>query len=97
MFAVHREPVLNAFVVLPLFLVHQFSAESVNEFCLPPASGKACHAAGPVEADLRRGKPSPTWVSRNASLEIKCNARRFIHPELDDREEAVGFVVREKG
>jgi hypothetical protein len=31
MFAVHREPVLNAFVVLPLFFVHQFSAESVNE------------------------------------------------------------------
>jgi hypothetical protein len=28
---VHREPVLSAFVVLPLFLVHQFSAESVNE------------------------------------------------------------------
>jgi hypothetical protein len=35
--------------------------ESVNASCLPPASGKACHAAGPAEADLRRGKPSSTW------------------------------------
>jgi DNA-binding transcriptional ArsR family regulator len=35
-------------------------------------------------------------VGGNTGLEIKCNARRFIHPELNDREEAVGFVVREK-
>jgi hypothetical protein len=32
---------------------------SVNASCLPPASGKACHAAGPVEADLRRCRPKP--------------------------------------
>ena len=35
-------------------------------------------------------------VGRNASLEIKCNARRFIHPELNDSEEAVGLVVRKE-
>ena len=39
----------------------QLEGESVNEFCLPPASGKACHAAGPAEAELRRGRPSSTW------------------------------------
>jgi hypothetical protein len=33
-------------------------SESVNAFCLLPASGKACHAAGPAEAELRRGRPS---------------------------------------
>ena len=32
-------------------------------------------------------------VGRNAGLELECNARDFIHPELNDREEAVGLVV----
>jgi hypothetical protein len=32
-------------------------------------------------------------VSGNASLELKCNARGCIHPEFDDREEAVGLIV----
>jgi hypothetical protein len=38
----------------------QLEGESVNAFCFPPASGKACHGAGPAEADLRRGRPSST-------------------------------------
>ena len=38
----------------------QLLGESVDEFFLPPASDKACHAAGPAEADLRRGRPSST-------------------------------------
>ncbi len=36
-------------------------------------------------------------VGRNATFECECNARGFIHPEFDDGEEAIGFVVREKG
>ena len=35
-------------------------------------------------------------VGRNGGLEIKCNARGCIHPELNDGEEAVGLVVTEK-
>jgi hypothetical protein len=71
MFAVHREPVLSAFVVLPLFLVHQFSAESVDESAF-------------LVFDL---------IRRSAGLDLKCNARRFIHPGFDDGEEAVGLIV----
>ena len=37
------------------------------------------------------------FVGGNAGLELEGNARGFIHPELDDGKEAVGFVVREKG
>ena len=33
----------------------------------------------------------------NAGLKRKCNARSFIHPELDHGKEAVGPIVREKG
>ena len=29
----------------------------------------------------------------NTSLEIKRNARRFIHPELNDGKEAAGLIV----
>ena len=36
-------------------------------------------------------------VGGNTSLEIKCNARRLIHPELDDGKETVGLFVREEG
>jgi len=36
-------------------------------------------------------------IGRNAGPERKGNARCFVHPEFDDREEAIGFVVREKG
>ncbi|HXM01371.1 MAG TPA: hypothetical protein VN939_02145 [Chthoniobacterales bacterium] len=32
-------------------------------------------------------------VGRNASLELKGNARGFIHLEIDDGEEAVGLIV----
>jgi hypothetical protein len=32
-------------------------------------------------------------IGRNANLELKCDARGFIHPELNDREEAVGLIV----
>jgi hypothetical protein len=60
--------------------------ESVSEFCLPPASGKP--SARQAVFDL---------MGRNASLKRKCNARSFIHPEFDDREEEFGLVVREKG
>jgi hypothetical protein len=35
-------------------------------------------------------------VGRNASLELKGNARGFIHLEIDDGEEAVGLIVWEK-
>jgi hypothetical protein len=35
-------------------------------------------------------------IRRNAGLELKCNARGFIHPELNDGEEAIGFVVGEE-
>jgi hypothetical protein len=64
----------------------QLEGESVSEFCLPPASGKP--SARQAVFDL---------MGRNASLERKCNARSFIHPEFDDREETVGLVVREEG
>ena len=37
------------------------------------------------------------FVGVNAGLELKCNARDCIHPELDDGKEAVRLVVREKG
>jgi hypothetical protein len=36
-------------------------------------------------------------IGRNTTLEGERNAGRFIHPELNDREEAMGLVVREKG
>jgi hypothetical protein len=35
-------------------------------------------------------------VGRDAGLELKCNTRGCIHSELNDREEAVGLIVREK-
>ena len=35
-------------------------------------------------------------IGRNTSLEVKGNARGFIHPELNDSKEAVGLIVREK-
>ena len=35
-------------------------------------------------------------IGGNTGVELKCNARRFIRPELNDREEAVGLIVREK-
>jgi hypothetical protein len=35
-------------------------------------------------------------IGRNAGLELKCNTRGCIHPELADAKEAVGLVVREK-
>jgi hypothetical protein len=36
-------------------------------------------------------------VGKNAVLKRECNDQGFIHLEFDDREEGVGFVVREKG
>jgi len=33
----------------------------------------------------------------NPGLQLKCNSRRFIQPELNDGKEAVRLVVREKG
>jgi len=57
-----RGPVAKDTVGLHLF--PQLSGESVNESCLPPASGKP--SARQAVFDL---------ISRNASLEIKCNAR----------------------
>ena len=36
-------------------------------------------------------------IGRHAGLELKCNALGCIHPELNDREEAVGLIVREEG
>jgi hypothetical protein len=60
--------------------------ELANAFCLPPASGKP--SARQAVLDL---------VGGNTSLEIKCNARGCIHPELNDGKEAVGLIVREKG
>jgi hypothetical protein len=32
-------------------------------------------------------------IGRNATLERKRNARGFIHPKFDDREEALRLVV----
>jgi hypothetical protein len=32
-------------------------------------------------------------VGRNAGFKVECNAEGFIHPEFDNREEAVGLVV----
>ena len=32
-------------------------------------------------------------IGRNAGSESERNARGFIHPEFDDRKEAVGLVV----
>jgi hypothetical protein len=60
----------------------QLADESVNEFCLPPASGKP--SARQAVFDL---------VGRNASLERKGNDRGFVHPKLDDCEEAVGLII----
>jgi hypothetical protein len=36
------------------------------------------------------------FVGVNAGLELKCNARDCIHPELNDGKEAVRLIVREK-
>src|SRR5258708_26071453 len=36
-------------------------------------------------------------IGRNAGPERQGNARCFVHPEFDDREEAIGFVVSENG
>jgi hypothetical protein len=36
-------------------------------------------------------------VRRNAGFKIECNARDFIHAEIDHREETAGLVVSEKG
>jgi len=36
-------------------------------------------------------------IGRNAGLELKCNARTFMHPKFDDGEGAVGLVVRNEG
>jgi hypothetical protein len=33
-------------------------------------------------------------IGRDPTLKRECNARGFIHPKFDDREEAVGLVVR---
>ena len=62
----------------------QLAGESVSASCLPPASGKP--SARQAVFDL---------VGRNAGLEIKCNARGFIHPKFNDGKEAVGLIVRE--
>jgi hypothetical protein len=35
----------------------------------------------------------PQLTGKNAGLKRKCNARSFIHPELDDREEAYPAVI----
>ncbi len=35
-------------------------------------------------------------IGRNATSECERNARGFINPEFDDREEAVGLVIREQ-
>jgi hypothetical protein len=35
-------------------------------------------------------------VGGDTGLELKYNTRGFIHPEFNDREEAVGLIVREK-
>jgi hypothetical protein len=60
----------------------QLAGESLNAFCLPPASGKP--SARQAVFDL---------MGRNASLQSEGNARRFIHPEFDDRKETVGLIV----
>jgi hypothetical protein len=62
--------------------VPQSLSESIDGFCIPPASGKP--SARQAVFDL---------VERNAGLKREGNARGFIHPKFDDREEAVGFVV----
>jgi hypothetical protein len=35
-------------------------------------------------------------IGRKASLKGECNARGFIHRKFDDREEAIGLVIRER-
>ena len=35
-------------------------------------------------------------VTGNAGLELKCDARGCIHPELNDGKETVGLIVREE-
>ena len=73
----------------------RLAGEAVNAFCLPPASGKACHAAGPAEADPAR-QAVFDMIGRNAGLKRECDTRGFILPKFDDREEALGLVIREK-
>ena len=46
---------------------------------------------------MARKPPLSDLIGENASPEREGNARGFIHPELDDGEEAIGLVVREKG
>jgi len=36
-------------------------------------------------------------IGRDPSLKRERNSRGCIHTELNDREEAVGLIVREKG
>jgi hypothetical protein len=50
----------------------QLAGESVSASCLPPASGKACHVAGPAEAGLRRGRPSSTWYVATPPLSARA-------------------------
>ena len=54
----------------------QLEDEPANEFCLAPASGKACHAAGPADAELRRGRPSSTWWYKRF-LGVRVQRPRF--------------------
>ena len=58
---------------------------SANAFCLPPASGNP--SAQQDFGELSRAAVFDL-VERNAGPKVECNARGFIRPEFDDREEA---------
>jgi hypothetical protein len=73
----------------------QLAGESVMRPAFLPPPAKLVTPAGRAEAELRRGRPFFDLAGRNAGLELKRNARGFIHTEFDDLEEAIGFVVRE--
>jgi hypothetical protein len=54
----------------------QLAGKSVNEFYLPPASGKACHAVGPVKKRL--GLLSKKGVSRVPAYKGSKHARHLV-------------------
>jgi hypothetical protein len=69
-----------------LHSVRQLPGESVNAFCLRPASGKP--SARQAVFDL---------VGGNTSLEVKRNARDFVQSELSHHKETVGLIGGSEG
>jgi hypothetical protein len=74
----------------------RLAVEAVDKFCLPPASGKACHAAGPAEAGASARQAVFDLIAGNARVEVKGNTRNLIYQKRDDRKRPVGLIGREE-